>query len=172
MESNSINLSQKESILERGAALLEIALITPILVMTMLALVELGSAMVQYSALTQIAHEGLRLASSTPDITDTSTTNFDCGFSSNVCYGAPVFFGTSGDYAQLTPAVFRMVQLVNIEQMNLKDTMSVAVKVDKDVLSGKPADITVTISVRPTGFAYFMGTTPVTITAKGPYLFS
>ena len=171
-----IRLSQqKEFDYQRGVVLVEMAFVIPIVVFILLGLVELGTAMIQYSTLTQIAHEGVRLASSTPDVKHASTTSFSCGFAGKVCYapmGGPMFSATSGNHEQLSPAVFRMVQLVNVEQMNLKDNMSISVDIQENGIS-KPVDVTVTIKVRPTGLSgLLLGSQPVEIRAKGPYLFS
>ena len=156
-------ISKSKGKQEAGVALLEFAIIIPLLTIIITLLIDIGLLFGQFLVLTQVAHEGARLASTMQgargaNITLTTTCQYD--ENTGVCLDAV----NSTNERSLIPVNNRILQLANIERFRFEGPLAVQSQID-----GTAADqVTVTIQARYDGI--FLDGLPLSISLMAPYL--
>jgi hypothetical protein len=164
--------------LERGVAIIEMAIIMPVLTLILMAIIDLGIMMIHYMTLTQIAHEGVRLGASMSDLGSSDKSlayqcDFDYSFGWPVCIapGSPVISASPNgnpihDHNQLAYVVYRIIDLTNYEFFPFKGTYRIDVNQSQ-------ADSQISVQIEATYNSFFrtFENLPIVVAQRGPYLF-
>lgn len=153
---------------DRGAALIELSLVAPLLLTLFLGVMDLGRALHAYIVLSHIAAEGVRSAS--------GLASLEPGSDFEQLYQADATCGTNGP-AEPWVACPRQYR-VQARVKGMLDLQNVGIRnlaVRSGFNSGTAGDDRRTVSVRITGefetFLPFLGSLPLRTEKSGPYLF-
>ncbi len=172
--SNRKSVVKEVSIFQKGVALVEMAIIMPVIAIIMIGLTDCGIMLTHYLTLTQIASEGVRLGTHLNSLGNHNRgMTFTCKYTGNFCFsppGGPVSGNTGASPEKLKPIAQRVVQLVNLEKFSFNNNFSVTVKQVKDPTKPGNSEITVSIKARYDSFFSVFKNAPVSTTVSGPYL--
>ena len=141
--------------IESGQAMLEFAVVLPVLLITLMASLDVGRAMTNYLTLSQIAYEGARYAASLPGLEE-----------GNFHTSAPP--PQNSRQARVREMIFELVDQHNFDRQYFEvETLYQLAAIENDVPINH-VEVTVTGKYNPL-FAF--PAIPVSVTATAPYLF-